>query len=576
MPIPSATERVRDFGLGIAALAVLTPIVYGVCGGGTANEANEPKLYADGETLKDERGEGPAVETACHIIANGGGPVLFIEADPTIAASNGAVQYSGDGPTITISGTSRLDARLRIKIVERGIRGTAKFAYCVDDYDGATDDERTYSETLTVPTGGSFAVPKLGITIAFPAATMGAVTQSGAGPAVTLTGTPAGDYQLVIQIDLGGTRGTATFKWSTDDGATWTAEDVLTAASVVLGSTGLTANFATGTYVLNETYSADTEPYLEDDEYYADVQCAAWNATDLAEGFASLSTNTPWRFFVAVTSKGNGNATAHALLATALQAQLNTLANASKYRRGMISCDQGASAADVISAYSSVEAVRCLLAYGRQRIATTKPFPGYAFPVVHALDSFAARAAGSLPSTDLKRVKSGALPNVVKIFHDEEATPTGLDDVKISTLRTWEGKQGQFYITQGRLKSPSGSDFTLWPRGIVMDMACEIAHQMQIDLIGSGFRYNDDGTLDERDCIRFEEPIGAALVAQLLSPRNAEGFDGHVVDVRYKIKRSHNVFGTGTIIGVVGIRPLGYVDFVEAELGFVVALPEAA
>jgi len=82
-----------------------------------------------------------------------------------------------------------------------------------------------------------------------------AVTQSGTGPVVTITGTPAASYDAVIKIDLAGARGTATFRWSLDGGVTWQATGVVTAATNALGSTGLTANFATGNYVLNETYS---------------------------------------------------------------------------------------------------------------------------------------------------------------------------------------------------------------------------------------------------------------------------------------------------------------------------------
>lgn len=84
-------------------------------------------------------------------------------------------------------------------------------------------------------------------------------TQSGAGPAVTFTGDPDGAYSTVrVKITLGGIRGTAQFDWSLDGGSTWEDTGVVTAATVALGATGLTANFATGTYVLNETYDITT------------------------------------------------------------------------------------------------------------------------------------------------------------------------------------------------------------------------------------------------------------------------------------------------------------------------------
>ncbi len=107
--------------------------------------------------------------------------------------------------------------------------------------------------------------------------TMGGVTASGGGPAVTLAGTPLGAYTLHIEIVAGGALGVGTFRFSTDDGATF-SETYTLAASVVLdesrtstgltpaadslvgqnGKTGITATFAAGTYVATETYRAKT------------------------------------------------------------------------------------------------------------------------------------------------------------------------------------------------------------------------------------------------------------------------------------------------------------------------------
>lgn len=82
------------------------------------------------------------------------------------------------------------------------------------------------------------------------------VVRTGTGPAngVTITGVPTADIDGRIEITTGGIVGTAQFSWYTDGGTTPVATGVVTAASVVLGATGLTVNFAAGTYVLNDTY----------------------------------------------------------------------------------------------------------------------------------------------------------------------------------------------------------------------------------------------------------------------------------------------------------------------------------
>lgn len=75
-------------------------------------------------------------------------------------------------------------------------------------------------------------------------------------PAVTISGRIIGEKPSTITLDipLGGARGTATFRYAIN-GGTWSAA-TLTAATVALGSTGLTANFPVGTYNVDNTYSA--------------------------------------------------------------------------------------------------------------------------------------------------------------------------------------------------------------------------------------------------------------------------------------------------------------------------------
>lgn len=74
-------------------------------------------------------------------------------------------------------------------------------------------------------------------------------------PSVTLSGTATGLYDPYVHIDtVGGSRGTANFKWSIDGGATFVETGKLTAATYALGTTGLTANFAAGTYNTDNAY----------------------------------------------------------------------------------------------------------------------------------------------------------------------------------------------------------------------------------------------------------------------------------------------------------------------------------
>lgn len=484
-PIPYVRETARDYGLNATTQASMMPVVAAPTSSGAANVL---EIYNDPQSLRDARGFGAGVEFAAHMLAVAGGPIGFVGLDSTITGTNGSV--SG-GSGLALSGEAYVDAHLRVEITKGGALGVAQFRYSFDGYTGDTAAERTYSEVLTVPGGGTYAIPGLGITLTF-----------------------------------------------------------------------------SGTLVLNTPYQAD-------------VQQGASNATDLAAAMNVLkATNTPWRFVVPVTSKANGDAAAHALLVTALQTHLDGMIALGKHRRGMIAAAHGESAAAVATAYAAITAIRVLIAFGEVRRATQIPVPGFAFPVTGALDCIAARAASSLLSTDLKRVASGDLENVVKTFDDEFATPTGLDDIKISTLRTWDTDPG-VYITQAWLKSPAGSDYDYWPKGLIMDVACETAHRALVRKIGVGVRTATrsingvpfPGTIDDRDAVTIEQDVQRALDAQLKGPNNAEGFAGHVQDVVFEILRTHNVQQTKVVKYRVSIVPFTYIDGVDGELGYVGEVP---
>ena len=398
------------------------------------------------------------------------------------------------------------------------------------------------------------------------AGSISTVSQTGEDTLLGAAGTPTNDYSVVVEILTGGALGTATFRYSLDnfagaEAAERTYSGTLTVpagGTFTMPNTGVTLTF-TGSQTAGNVYSFTTT-------------CPSFNVANLGSAMDALdATSTAWRFVVPVISNGNGDPTTAAGLAAALQARLNTMAASSKYRAGMIAtCRDDA---DPEADFAGVVADRCLVDYGTARYISAKPFAGFGFNKAVGTGCYATRAAGSVISTDLKRVpgngiqNGGPLPNIVKIFKDERIEATGLDDIKVSTLRTYAGKPG-FYITQGRIKSADGSDFVYWPLRIIMDVACETAHDVQTTFIGRGVRTNNNGTIDERDALRLEGEVQAALDAQLISPRNAEGTDGHVSAVVYRISRTNNVNTTSTIIAEVAIRPLGYIDYITTTLGF--------
>jgi hypothetical protein len=83
-----------------------------------------------------------------------------------------------------------------------------------------------------------------------------------APPVVTLTGTLTQATSILLDMPVGGARGTAQFRWSFDAGATWSAQ-TLTAATVAIGATGATANFPVGTYNTDNTYKTTVATWAD-------------------------------------------------------------------------------------------------------------------------------------------------------------------------------------------------------------------------------------------------------------------------------------------------------------------------
>jgi hypothetical protein len=99
--------------------------------------------------------------------------------------------------------------------------------------------------------------------IGFPVAPTAAGTTP---PAVTITGENSVAIDSVqVDIQTGGSRGTATFRYSFDGGASWSESDVLTAATYEMKQkgipTGLVLNFPVGTYNADNIYNTTQPKY---------------------------------------------------------------------------------------------------------------------------------------------------------------------------------------------------------------------------------------------------------------------------------------------------------------------------
>lgn len=389
-----------------------------------------------------------------------------------------------------------------------------------------------------------------------------AVTQTGTGPAVTVAGTGTDDWRgyVVIPSGGGGALGVGKFQYSLDGGTTLSeVQTIPGGGTYLIPNSGITVTFAAGTYVAGTTYTwTSTAPM--------------WNSTDLGNAITALQADltTSWRYLVFCGRHATGAAAATIL--AGLHAHMESFATTQfRFRRAMMDAGNEASAA-IITAYASTTGNRVLPAYRSVTRASAKTFAGHGSYKSGLVDCAAMQAARVAVSTDLGRVATGPLPGVTAIEHNEFLTP-GLDDAKITTARTMPGQTG-FFLTNGRLKAASNSDFQYWQFGILMDIACETVFEVQSTFVNAGYRRLSNGAIDPREAARLEGRVLAALRARLTQPKNDEGVIGHVSDLQYSIDLNNTT--PNTIVSEVSILPLNYAKYINTTLGFVSSLPAAA
>jgi hypothetical protein len=394
------------------------------------------------------------------------------------------------------------------------------------------------------------------------AASSGAVTSTrvstSTGTVVVTVGTAFDAYEVIVEVLSTGGVGIGTFKYSLDDGRTYSAQITIpSGGAYVIASSGLTITFAD---------NAGPVLFEKGDKFEFDTVAPLYTTTNLGTGMAAvLASALNWNF--AVLTGQSASTSDGATMFAAFDTHLTTFETNFRYVGGMM--DAGIdSTANAITDYAAVADSRILVSYGRTDKTSSKPIVGYGTPKQPLVNSIAARAADSLISTDLARFPDGPMTGVVELEHDERQTEV-LDQHGFATSRTFVGVPG-FYIANGRIKAPLGSDFQHWQYRRVMDVACDTVYKAQLPFLNTGVRTNADGSIQEADAVRIEETVKNALEIALKDPKNAEGSAGHVSAFSYTVDRTNNVVSSSTILTDVAIRPLGYAKFITTTIGFAV------
>ncbi len=168
--LPDVLINIKDGGLGIQP-SVGTG-VHCKIGVSSLGVSNQMISLTDPDQIAEKLGTGPLANAVADSFMDGLGVVYAIPAAGDVAGSVGAVTAVKTGTgnmtaAATAAGSVLDEFDAIIKIVDAGRLNVATFQYSLDGGD-------TYSGKITVPAGGTYAVPQTGVTLTF--------TEAGAQP----------------------------------------------------------------------------------------------------------------------------------------------------------------------------------------------------------------------------------------------------------------------------------------------------------------------------------------------------------------------------------------------------------
>jgi uncharacterized protein DUF2586/ubiquitin-activating enzyme E1-like protein len=556
-------------------------VVLGCADSGTVGEIVSTRSLS---TLSSTFTAGPLMEAA-GMAVNNGGTVLAVR----LTANTAGFFNGADRTTVTVTGATNATPTVITATAHGLLTGSIVTIAGVGGNTGANGTWKVTvlsSDTFSIPvdtTGGSSF--STGGTVQFTGLIM-----SGTGTSVpTVTGTPNDTYYVQIDIVKGGTIAAngIVFTISLDAGRSKGPNISLgTSTTYAISGTGITVTFGSGTLVAGDRIRfSTTEP--------------AWNTSGVAAALTALLGSQ-----YAAIGWGGGThlvgtcaESSAAAFAASGSPALETLASAYIFTRGIVSARDvhvpaawgGPASAESESTwmgsieadYGALSANRIMACAGHYNMtsAFTKSAAGaptYRRPLGWAA---AARQVAIPPQRHSGRFRrvgrdGGPLEMIVQdptndpkdgfIYHDERINP-GLDRImggagRFCAARTRIGAPGVF-IANPILSSAPGSDFDIYPKGAVMDVACSIAHQTGQQSINDDVRLNKGGTIFENDAKNIEGAINDALRSQMVAAAMCS-------EAAAVVDRDWNVKATNKLKTKVRIRARGYILEHDIEIGY--------
>ena len=362
---------------------------------------------------------------------------------------------------------------------------------------------------------------------------------------LSASGSPLAAYEVVVEITTSGSvsANDAAFRVSIDAGKTFTTPLALVNAWVLAG-TGITLEF-NGAFERFDKFSFSTVAPIST---LADVTSAFTKALD---------SSTAFRFIHLVGASSLA-------IAAALDTLLESATKRHRYTYALIEArakrddetlDEYENAIE--SEYATFTSTRVMIAVGESTYfdPATKSFVKASVAV-----AIAARMAAVGEAVDISQFDLGALPGITSLNLDGDLRPK-LNGLNFTTLRTFVGYPG-YYITNGLMRAPSGSDYVLQQNRNIMDLIAEESRRLNLPFLSQRLRVDaTTGFIDEREAQRIELRVKNGLKLRFLDR-------GSISAIDVSVRRDNNILADKTLFEDIRPTPVSYGKTIRKTLGF--------
>lgn len=532
----------------------------GICSGGTPNVLAS---FGDLNTLEDTFGQGNLVENLADRITQAGQGQYGMPLNPSVAGAVGSTITTRVAGVGTVVGSAAPEYAIDIKIVTGGALGTMTFSWRVNG--GA------YSAPVTSTASAfSFLVPDTLTTVTFAAqtyttaavwtvSTLGVITLVGTGTVtwVTQVSSTLDNYDVFVTVLLAGAAGVGQFQYSVDGNNTLSAPILIpSGGAFAIPLTGVVLTFGS-TFTLGDVYEIKTTT-------------AGFTTTDVTNAMVALRANPLEWGFVVVHGMG-ASSSAAATLAATLDTQMTDCEAEFRFVFGIVETPTngspgGSTESDttVASSFASFFSERVMVCAGdiqhKSAIDSTMIRRNCATAV-------ATRLASIGPGTDPAEVGDPEfpLPNVQSLYRDEAATPF-LDGQRFTTLTSMRGLDG-YFVTNGNLMAPNGSDFYLVQYRRLIDRVEAVMRQRLLVLLSAKTRTDQTpgptlGTIHPLDRSRVEKDLKHYCDLAVVATGDAQ-------DTEFQVSPTELIISTGNFPVSGGVEPFGYNKTITGTLGLV-------